>query len=779
MGGGPRGVALVERIGAALKDLPAEPRETSAAAGRTRRGEWLDIDLIDAIEPGAGEVWQTGQTRLLCMNTLAHAVTLFTEDGASIEAQVRPGPTLYEFIVLSVELVGQQLTAEARAGLGNSLASDVPSAHRAVFESHPPEPTSLRSFMDEMRSTRPESHPSRALYGVYLRWVLSLVARWLPHGVALHTHAGRVTHITQDNTVLYEPLSTSIPASGEQPRALAAGLGSRETADAGDEADADAQAKSTGLRELRADAVILTGGWSRPTLSASEAQIAAAVEEAAQTSGADPDRQPLWIPPDSPLNQHLDEIQPGEDVIVRGLGMGFFDSMILLTQGRGGRFAPAPTRGEEHRLVYEKSGREPRLLVTSHRGQPFLPKSVYGALPPAAHLPRSRAREAQLRERFAADPSLRVDFDVEVWPLIVADAFEAHALTLLPQRAGDIATALDEALATASISGRGDVHADFAAARTALAHLVPHDQQFYPDAVAFTLARLRDLAQIRALPPELAPPAPSDSPRALTDWEATRLRCDIADAYQGAASAKKNGLWSFSAARRLSTLLGSNDRYTAESRADRLRVLGSLGGSAGSGPPAFRSRELLALVEAGVVEFAGGQPHITLPTAAEAVFTLSTPELCGAAEVPGDTNLSAPSGRRASTEPTEGAAESPATTHRRGEVRARVLLDAWMHAPDARSPQDPLLRSLKDAGRITVHAHHTASAQATESAAFHVEPSTGRAIGADGQPDARLHLVGLPLEAQLGDTTISPMPGSDPTMLREADRVARAVVSDL
>lgn len=41
-----------------------------------------------------------------------------------------------------------------------------------------------------------------------------------------------------------------------------------------------------------------------------------------------------------------------------------------------------------------------------------------------------------------------------------------------------------------------------------------------------------------------------------------------------------------------------------------------------------------------------------------------------------------------------------------------------------------------------------------------------------GELDPRLHLIGIPTYAQHPDTTISPIPGTDPLMLRETDAAA-------
>ena len=86
VGAGPRGISVIERLGSYLRAA------TSAQP--------VTIHLIDDSQIGAGRVWDTTQTRTLCMNTLADAVTLFTEPGASVNSPVVEGPTLFEWIRL-------------------------------------------------------------------------------------------------------------------------------------------------------------------------------------------------------------------------------------------------------------------------------------------------------------------------------------------------------------------------------------------------------------------------------------------------------------------------------------------------------------------------------------------------------------------------------------------------------------------------------------------------------------------------------------------------------
>lgn len=62
----------------------------------------------------------------------------------------------------------------------------------------------------------------------------------------------------------------------------------------------------------------------------------------------------------------LSAVKPGERVLLRGLGLNFFDYQALFTHGRGGVFTRV-----DGRLVYRPSGREPRLYAGSRRGVPY------------------------------------------------------------------------------------------------------------------------------------------------------------------------------------------------------------------------------------------------------------------------------------------------------------------------------------------------------------------------------------------------------------------------
>uniref|UniRef100_UPI0025F0775C FAD/NAD(P)-binding protein n=1 Tax=uncultured Corynebacterium sp. TaxID=159447 RepID=UPI0025F0775C len=299
IGGGPRGISVLERLAAQVASDP------------TAGDHPLTVHLVDDTEPGAGRVWRTNQTRTLCMNTLADAVTLFTEPGSTVTAPVVEGPTLYEWIEL---IRGDSLSATA----------DPSGAKTALFRSHP---AMVRGeFHSEFAATRPESHPSRALYGEYLRWVLSVVLSRLPTGIEVEVHQARATAITQvtgADGVLRDKITLEHHTSG------------------------DAAHLASGSVTLTADATVLALGWTDNEPDALEGFTATSVS---MHPGL------RWVRPGNPADQSVDDIPAGEEVVVRGLGMGFFDLMAMVTVDRGGKFVTDATARSG--LAYRPSGRE-------------------------------------------------------------------------------------------------------------------------------------------------------------------------------------------------------------------------------------------------------------------------------------------------------------------------------------------------------------------------------------------------------------------------------------
>ncbi|MDO4929254.1 MAG: FAD/NAD(P)-binding protein [Corynebacterium sp.] len=618
IGAGPRGISVIERLAAALQD-DSQP---------------VALHVIDDAQLGAGRIWETTQTPTLCMNTLAGAVTLFTEPESTVHGKVMEGPTMYEWIQL----------------LRGDEAPEINFAKRELLAKYPVKlPT---EFIAEAVETRPESNPSRAFYGLYLRWAYRVAVGELPQQVQLiehHSRAVRLESVGQQDEITLADGTT-----------------------------------------LLADQTVLATGWQRPAWNAEEEQLS-------QAAG-------IWIAPDNPVEQDIAQLPAGEEVLVRGLGMGFFDVMALATIDRGGKFVADESACSG--LRYEPSGKEPVLVVSSGRGYPYLPKSEYKSLPPAADLSNLQAVIAKWNAPELAGQ--RIDFSSEVWPAVVRDTYTNYYRTLAANTEVELDLAAIEAIiATANPDNIEE----------RLAPLVTAVEPFH-------MARWEQpLADYQAGIAE------------LTEYIATGMTRDIAEAVAARKSSVKAALWAISAARKSVSILGAEDRYTYESRAQLQRYM-AFGQMVGSGPPLFRTRQLLALIDADLVRFLGTYPNVTVTS--------------------------------------DGFCMESATTQT--PVESRYLVDAWMHSPDVRALADPLMKSLGD--RIAPFKYRAAEAL-VPSASPAADPVTRAVIDVHGEHDPRVHLVGIPTYAQFPDTTISPMPGTDPLMLQETDKVAQHVAAQV
>ncbi len=436
VGLGPRGVISIERLGALLPGSGVE---------------CCELHLVEEYQPGAGKVWATDQHRELCMNTLAGAVTLFTDESYTGPGPILPGPTQYEWCVAVREhLAGGEWTLDAP--LRDAVRTG--------------------GYEAELAQTRPESHPSRALYGEYLVWCYERALSRLPASVSVTVHDARATAISEEEGRTVVALST-----GER---------------------------------LAADSVVLATGWLDVGPGPADAALAEQVAAAGLT----------WVTPESPILQDLTGVPAGETVIARGLGMGFFDTMALLTIGRGGRFVPSEEPGG---LSYEPSGEEPVLYVGSRRGVPYRAKSLYGGLPPAASLEHLRARDWSTVPR-------PIDYAREVWPLVVQDAYAAYYRTLYEEVPGAFLDGLEPVLAAIDTASPDTID-------DAVSPACRRDPRLRPRAARRPCA------------------GSYDSPESFDAFVATYVAEDLIEAEKGTRSALKAGLWSISASRKFAIQL--------------------------------------------------------------------------------------------------------------------------------------------------------------------------------------------------------------------------------
>ncbi|WOH94647.1 FAD/NAD(P)-binding protein [Corynebacterium urealyticum] len=618
--------------------------------------ERLAVAVVDDVQPGAGRIWRTDQNFDLCMNTLADAVTLFPEPGSSVYAPVLEGPTMYEWIML---VRGEEL-GEQRDPRG---------AKAALFSRHPVQPLDHRA--QNIQQAEPNTHPPRGLYGEYLRWVFSAVLGMVPEAIEVTVHRSKAVGI----------------------EAAADGTDTIELAD--------------GTR-LHAHATVLALGWLDTDLAPEEQELAAAAAKHEQLE---------WVAPNNPADQDFSAIpsweESGQEILIRGLGMGFFDAMSMLTLGRGGAFIPDATAPAG--LRYQPSGREPRILAMAGRGYPHQPRPEFSGMPPRAELRRLDEAISQLDIPLAPNS---LDFGDTLWPALLRDAQEAYYRVLLaaePDVLKKIREIIDDP-ATDALR----IHED-----TRLDGLVDPEKRFNIPWENDPVARLEDKAEAAGEELSIDSFTRSLFEHLLGDWR---------EAQRGEESPVKMGLFTFGAAMKRIALVDEPGRFTQASREEEYALFGSIAQMVSVGPPAFRTAELLALIDAGLVRFLGAKPGLTVDE-----------------EIPAFRVSSATTGE---------------------EVCAPVLIEALIHDPDVRHTACPLSRQLLAQSRMRAWAWGDGS----PSGAPEVDRETGLLIGASGQRDPRVHMLGVPLREVRADMTNSPKVGEDPVIFQETDAAARSAL---
>ncbi|HEY8984424.1 MAG TPA: FAD/NAD(P)-binding protein, partial [Streptomyces sp.] len=417
-----------------------------------------------------------------------------------------------------------------------------------------------------------------------------------------------------------------------------------------------------------------------------------------------------YFAPANPADLDLSVIAPGETVFVRGLGLNFFDVVALLTEERGGSFAE-----EGGRLRYLPSGREPRIVAGSRRGVPYHArgenqKGAYGR-----HEPRLLTLSAVARLHRRAEDGQRLSFRADLWPLIAKEVESVYYSTLLAARGVEQEPFTTEFLAITD--------------PTAEARLL--------DAVGIAPHERWDWERV-ARPWQGHPLDGQDAYRA---WLLGHLAHDVREARAGNVRGPlKAALDVLRDLRNEIRAAVDHGRLEGGSYLDDLQGWYTpLNAFLSIGPPVSRVAELIALIEAGVVEVLG--PGVRVSAGEGAWFDVVS------GVVPGP------------------------------PVRATALVEARLPEPDLTRTADPLLRGLLESGRAARFriAGTCGTEVATRGLAVTERPY--RLLDASGRAHPRRFALGVPTEGVHWVTAAGIRPGVDSVILGDADAVARAVLA--
>jgi len=320
--------------------------------------------------------------------------------------------------------------------------------------------------------------------------------------------------------------------------------------------------------ELRCDAAVLAIG------GAASAENDSAI--LANEFGLPPSSADDWlIARPYPIKQSSSRLKPRETVGILGLGLTGLDLIRACTVGRGGKFVR-----EGGRLRYLSYGDEPHMVAWSRTGLPLMARAMNQKPPDTKVQPRFLTEETIdgiRRQRQRASGTRKLDFIQDLLPLLVREMAVAHDAA----RASRVERA--DQTKGCSREHAGDRPCPF------------------------------DWKEFRW--EQLVSPLKNKACRtadAFKSFFLDYLRCDIAEALQGNLSSPVK------AACDVIRDLRDNVRYAVEFGGltpDSHRFFDAeflpLHNRLAVGPPVVASEELLALVEAGIVDpFCGPAPRL-------------------------------------------------------------------------------------------------------------------------------------------------------------------------
>ncbi|GAA1550354.1 FAD/NAD(P)-binding protein [Brevibacterium picturae] len=584
IGAGPRGLSVLERLVALAAERFPFARfagERFTDAGSTGDGAdtppAITVHLIDPYPPGAGIVWRTDQPETLLMNTTIAEQTIFPDSSCSF-------------------LSPDQLDSDAPDRLGTSDAPDRLGTDAAAKRFGP----DMAQWYRDEGGTDPvdATFPSRSLYGRYLRDAYARIRDSAPDFIEIVEHPTKVESVIDLPPV--EPLGHTPTDHETVPPQLV---------------------RCEDGTAIIASAVVLAVGHIPSAQTEERARLAAF----AQRSGG------RYIPQGLPAEAPIAEVAPGNRVIVRGMGLNYFDLQTLFTHERGGRFDPDPDIAGE--LLYKRSGEEPRLLLGSRRGVPYRSKPICPAHPrspwPLRYFTKENIALLAGLEDLDGERKAGARFNDQLWPLILADLRLAYYSTLTRIRpdafAGDpgqlreaIAEAVSRHLTRRTWQETRPESREFSdvAAEAARQGRVTREafawseieESLVPDP-AFRMSLHELLNPLEGHQFDSRGPRESNS---LHEWMLDFLRTDLHDSLAGPeGSAEKSlftVLWQSRLLLKELIVAGHIDRVSID-----MEICGwfeSFVSGLCDGPPPQRIAELLALAEAGLVEFIGPDMRI-------------------------------------------------------------------------------------------------------------------------------------------------------------------------
>ncbi|MFI8537487.1 FAD/NAD(P)-binding protein [Streptomyces aquilus] len=663
VGAGPRGLSVLERLCAQERKSP--------------RWDAVTVHVVDPDPPGAGRVWRPTQSRHLLMNTVASQVTVYTDASVRIDGPLDEGPSLYEW---AKALDSGTLEPGPAGGHGNPAHDYDPDRGNgaAVTYIHGAPVAYDEEIRAEASRLGPDSYPTRALYGCYLTWAFQQVVAKAAAHVTVRTHPVRAVALENEG-------------SGGQPGPQTVVL-------------------EDGTRLTGLAAVVLAQGHVSVQLSGKERELV----EFADRNGL------TYLTPSNPADTDLSGIRPGEPVLLRGLGLNFFDYLALFTYGRGGLFTRV-----DGKLVYRPSGREPRLYAGSRRGVPYQARGENEKGAHGRYYPRLLTAGYIARLRAQAPDRGAIDFAADLWPLISKEVCGVYYAALLTAR-GELPDVVEEFTEHYLEAEPGP------------------DEDALLDATGITADERWDWDLVGRPYGDRAFTGHAE----FRGWLRGHLDDDVRLARQGNVSGPvKAALDVLRDLRNELRLAVDHAGLTADSHRDDLDGWYTpLNAYLSIGPPASRIEEMAALMDAGILDVTGPGMRVT----ADEDDPLGPCFTGTSSEIPDV------------------------------RIRATVLIEARLPEIDLRRTADPLMGQLLRTGQChpyRIPGPDGAGAQDYETGGLAVSERPYHLIDAAGVPHPRRFAYGVPTESVHWVTAAGIRPGVGSVTLEDSDAIAAAVLA--
>ncbi|KAL8353773.1 hypothetical protein RB601_003554 [Gaeumannomyces tritici] len=535
----------------------------------------------------------------------------------------------------------------------------------------------------------PNDYPTRFAHGCYLEWVYGEVCKRAREETA-------IVKISEHRASAIQLETTSIN-SGKQRLTL-----------------------STNETLPNLSAAILAQGHV-PRLLSNTAKLFA--DDVAANPGL------RYFPPGNPADTDLGAIAPGDAVLLRGLGLVFFDYMVLLTSRRGGRFEPSDSG-----LTYHPSGKEPKIYASSTRGIPHHARgdNEKGAFGRHKSLFLTEEVIASFNQRAGGENAPK--FKEEIWPLVAKEVKSVYYKALFEKK-------------------KADDHKNF---WRGSGNFMEDGQRFQRDRQSFKDDSERFIRELGENDPNeaanlqrLGVPEPAWSWERLrkpqgdsifttteewNEWLLDYLKRDVKDAKEGNVRGPlKAALDVLRDIRNEVRLIVDHHGVNGVSyRDDIVQDFTPLSSFLSIGPPRRRIEEMAALMEAGILQVLGPEPALSLGEGAW---------LARSAKIPGHT------------------------------VSIRTIIDAWVPPPNLTHTDDPLLRYMLEHGECRPH-----EIDGYKTGAVDITRSPYRIIDKQGDAHTRRFAVGVPTEGVHWVTTAGARPCVSSVNLMDNDAVARAAL---